>query len=217
MNRKQLNMTRARSERERESVMQKRWKISNGFTFNFPRHDVSIDNKSSKDFSRKKGEEKSFSCKHIRWKFLSFRLRGCFWWNIFVIWLIVSVWSLMKCLWLCLPVRKNALKEFLWGWPVEIGSWKNHFRYVKLIFLGQVFWGKVQRDKFHSFSCFVKYFLSFTTFCLFSRDNGEWRSFIFFSLSYELPTEKLMNDKSSSKREENVLTRKRERKSVQKH
>lgn len=63
----------------------------------------------------------------------------------FVVWLIVSVWSLMECPPRATSYTRNWLEIFYFlilRRKQEIGAgkewWKNHFRSVKLIFLGQV-------------------------------------------------------------------------------
>lgn len=142
---------------------------------------------------------KCLPCKHIRCCWVAVRRLkasafGCFislswvWlrrWNIFIIWLMVTVWSPMECRWLSSPLSSAAAewilskvsereRETKW---CKIGDWqndgeKNHFRSVKLIFSfgGPTFVGvsRTFATKEQAEPCQEAISFLLATFCLFA-------------------------------------------------
>lgn len=104
-------------------------------------------------FRGRKKEKKNFHVNTFDVKFYLLGFVGVFVWNIFIIWLIVSVWSMRWNVSGFAFLYENALKI---SWETDDGKRtenENHFRSVKLIFLGQVFWGNL--NKFILVPCFV--------------------------------------------------------------
>lgn len=122
----------------------------------FRETDVSIDNwNHQKLFFRGRKRKKNFHVNTFDVKFYLFGFVGVFVWNIFIIWLIVSVWSMwwnvsgFAFLWKCFKRQRKSPE----GRTSKRTEKENHFRSVKLIFLGQVFWGDL--NKFILVPCFV--------------------------------------------------------------